>query len=500
MGVCFTNKRYREEKILSNYPISISYEQMKYIQKQMENCICKIKISKGGKGTGFFCKIPFDEKTFLSVLITNNHILDKDEINIIKKIEFTVNQDKKSYTIFVDNNRITYTSIKYDITIIEIKPKDYLDISLLEIDNLIFKNNSQKDYKQKSIYIIQYPLGINMEVSSGIIKNISSDKYNMEHLCPTKEGSSGSPILNLLNYKVIGVHKGSKEGKNWNLGTFIKEPIEEFKNYIKNKNINIINNNIIDIEEIIIQYKNIKGALIKLFGDKFVENNKNLCIIIINDVENELCSHFNLENIKLNNDILEIKLKGIKNITNVSYMFHECKNLFSLPNIHKWNTYKIKDMSFMFYECPLLTFISDISKWNTINVNDLSYMFYNCSSLNNLPDITKWNLINVKKVKGMFYGCTSLSFLPNFSKINLNDNVNINDIFSEKEKIFDPKEQSLVIQTCGNIIIENDLEKNEKNYQNNEIECVDELLIYPEMREPNEVQKLECMEIIVKKQ
>ena len=61
-----------------------------------------------------------------------------------------------------------------------------------------------------------------MEYSPGVIKVIYLDNYNIQHLCPIELGSSGSPIKNLLNYKVIGVHKGSEVLSNWNLGTLIK--------------------------------------------------------------------------------------------------------------------------------------------------------------------------------------------------------------------------------------------------------------------------------------
>ena len=45
---------------------------------------------------------------------------------------------------------------------------------------------------------------------------------------------SGSPIINLKNYKVIGIHKGANKNKTSNFGTFLREPIKQF--YLKNKN------------------------------------------------------------------------------------------------------------------------------------------------------------------------------------------------------------------------------------------------------------------------
>ena len=59
------------------------------------------------------------------------------------------------------------------------------------------------------------------------------DGKKINHYCNTKDGSSGSPILSLNNFKVIGVHYGGLNEK-LNFGTFIKCAINEF--YNKNKN------------------------------------------------------------------------------------------------------------------------------------------------------------------------------------------------------------------------------------------------------------------------
>ena len=84
---------------------------------------------------------------------------------------------------------------------------------------------------------------------------------------------------------------------------------------------------------------------------------------------------------KINNEILEIKLKGINNITNMGYMFCGCSNLSNLPDISKWNTNNITDICYMFNGCSSLSSLPDISKWNTNNVNKKSFMFSGCPNL-----------------------------------------------------------------------------------------------------------------------
>ena len=76
---------------------------------------------------------------------------------------------------------------------------------------------------------------------------------------------------------------------------------------------------------------------------------------------------------------LEIKLKEIKTITNMSYLFggdglfeKSCDKLISLPDISKWDTQNVKDMSYMFSDCKSLISLPDISKWDTQNVINMS--------------------------------------------------------------------------------------------------------------------------------
>ena len=96
-----------------------------------------------------------------------------------------------------------YTNKDYDITIIEIKEEDEIK-SFLELDDKIINDimnnrDENNDYIDETLYIIQYPEG-QLSVSYGILQNIFVDKkYNFNHKCCTRRGSSGSPILNLKN-------------------------------------------------------------------------------------------------------------------------------------------------------------------------------------------------------------------------------------------------------------------------------------------------------------
>ena len=171
-----------------------------------------------------------------------------------------------------------------------------------------------------------------------------------------------------------------------------------------------------NINEINIIY-NAKGEkAIKLFGKDFVERNKNNCKLLIEGYEEELKEIYSFGYFGyffgFGKDTLEVKLKGITNIINMSNMFSECISLLSLPDISNWNTSNVTNMSCMFSGCTSLSSLPDISNWNTSNVTNISGMFRNCESLSSLPDISKWNISNVKDMSFIFDGCREPLNIP----------------------------------------------------------------------------------------
>ena len=147
-------------------------------------------------------------------------------------------------------------------------------------------------------------------------------------------------------------------------------------------------------KEITIIYENKEKEKIRLFGDKFIENNKNICKIFFNGKEQEI-KRFIMNKNYIKYPIIKIKLRIYKNLIDMSYMFSECSYLKYLPDINKLNTTNVIDMSYMFHKCKSLLILPDISKWNTNNIINMNYMFSNCSSLEYLPDISKCNTKNV---------------------------------------------------------------------------------------------------------
>ena len=188
--------------------------------------------------------------------------------------------------------------------------------------------------------------------------------------------------------------------------------------------------------EIIIKYLPENAKKIRIFGAKFIANNKNKCKIVFKNQLQDIYETYMITNdlkqyINSQNGILEIKLRINKKekLTNMSHMFKDCSSLLFLPNISELNTFHVTDMSYLFYGCTLIENIPNISKWNTSNVTNMSYMFFNCSSLISLPDISNWNTSRVIDLSHLFSNCISLSSLPDISKWNINNVVNMSYLF-----------------------------------------------------------------------
>ena len=236
MGCCNTNRNNNELELKINGESKLDrFSQQENILKKAENCVCKINKIKGSAGPGFLCNIPFpNNNKLLPVLITSNNTLGKNDINEGKEIDISLNKGTLSYTIMIDENRKKYTNSRsFGITIIEIKKEDGLDTSLFfEIDENIYENRLNDEYKDKPIYLIEYSLEENINYSIGLLKSIDEDNINFIYSCQNIGESSGCPLLNSSNYKIMGIQKGKVDNEELNKGILIKLPIEKF--YDKN--------------------------------------------------------------------------------------------------------------------------------------------------------------------------------------------------------------------------------------------------------------------------
>ena len=217
---------------------------------------------------------------------------------------------------------------------------------------------------------------------------------------------------------------------------------------------------------------------LRLFGDIFKENNKNFQIRI----ENQASIYNNLPN---NNNYIELKedeldnsqnkdkvfekyikvyLK-LQNITNLSYMFCNCRYLSSLDisgfyqidntnfnnlsyifynctsleslNIRDLDTSNVTDMSYAFSNCESLKSLSDISNLDTSKVESMEGMFQNCINLESIDDISSWKTQKVKYMNSMFCNCQKLENIAPLSDLDFSNVIDMNNIFAECSNLQD---------------------------------------------------------------
>ena len=373
--------------------------------EKVKNCVFQIE-NNNLRGMGYFCHFCYKNEHFF-IMMVNSDVIDEEFIKNNQNIEISLKDDEEKINISLDDNRRIYSSTQYKTTIIEIKPKKDKISHFLEIDENIFLEEAQKLFYE--IFIVQYWENEKI-ISHGLIKRMKN--HEIEYFCYTVSGSEGSPLLNLLNYKVIGVNFKSSINFIDNKGILLKYPIMEYiagiNLIVKRKNsINLV----LDIksydvdQEIYFLYNN---TYFGIEGNKVINNNYNLKQF--NDSNAEL--YVNEKKYKYNNYFIPEK-EGFYNIRLVfkitikdcSFMFCKCKNLVSI-DLFDFDTSEVVNMSYMFYYCYNLRGLN-LSNFNTDKVINMSNMFSNCNNLINL-DLSNFNTSNVLYMNSLFYNCNNL--------------------------------------------------------------------------------------------
>ena len=370
--------------------------------------------------------------------------------SIHNKEHIIIDYELKNYICNVHGEKYIFYSKKND--------KNLCDLCIPEIDEneeYIYLN---KLLKNKEMDINELRIKID-DLKKEI--NEKDDRYNkvlenMEIYYNLANRLKSNYNIRKKNYKKL-ININNITDYNKEIVKDIDKIINENNHENKSKYLNEIYTKMSYINEIILKYKINNNDKIRIFGDFFVLNNKDKLEMVINEKTYDLDSFFILKDKNIKSDILEIKLKQIKNLRNLSFMFSECSNLIeiknlsdlktenvsdmksmfsqcsnlsSIPDISNWNTSNVKNMSSIFYKCSNLLALPDISKWNIDKVIDISYIFRECSSLISLPNISNWNTINVSNFEGIFYKCSKLSILPDISLWNTNKVTNMSFMFS----------------------------------------------------------------------
>ena len=400
----------------------------------LKNCICKI--SANMIGTGFFCKIDYKDKK-IPVLITNYHIIDDQYIENHNTLKIYIDDICK--IININKNEKIYSSGKYeyDLMIIQLKEIDEIH-NYLELDpNIYQKNSISTIYKDEKIYVLHFPNGQEATISYGCgIEEINN--YDITHKCFTCECSSGGPIINAVNNKVIGIHKQYDKRIKYNIGTFLAFPLGKLK--IKNNNNEAIKK-IININTF---------KILSIYPDSY---DYEISYLLIGDSNSGKAEFFNQflnfkkSNKTSKNSSINITTGGIPFQLNFKNYLIE---LYKCPKVDKFSRNLI-------YICKSFIYKSLI-------------IFYNVSNRSSFKNIPDW----IENIKSCLNNAQVI-LVGNKDKINVNIEVtyeegkNMANLYNIKFYEISCKTKENIIQILFDSI--NDIkieENNEKNKQDNE--------------------------------
>jgi V8-like Glu-specific endopeptidase len=80
------------------------------------------------------------------------------------------------------------------------------------------------------LYVIQHPKGQPQQLSGGLFVKPASDTKIL-HNAPTEPGTSGAPVLNVTNFRVVALHNGENEAEKLREATTIKAILADLKQH-----------------------------------------------------------------------------------------------------------------------------------------------------------------------------------------------------------------------------------------------------------------------------
>ena len=407
----------------------------------------ELNISEKGK-INYSCECEEEYKD-LSIKEIYKHLFCSNDTDSRNK-KLICNRDNNKYSYYCKKCKLNFCikcskdckEHKNELIMFGIDDKDIKEKADYIIDRLKNKNT----IKTNKISLIDESI-ITKNSQSNIENDINEEDENILVNISNINNENNDDIINIKNENNFEIYE---EG-NYNFINLFKIIINDYKNFPNYNNIKTISNierfallYFHDYNEIKLNYEfyedNIKDNYeVELFGEIFVNNNKENCFLIIKENIMELVNSINLKNIfdviysvpPIYLDVQLIERKR-KLMTNLSFMFNEISTITYKSNFYNYDTSNIKEMIYMFYNCKSLLLPNSIKKFKTQNVTNMSHMFCNCSRIKKLPDFTKWNTKNVTDMSSMFKNCSSLEEIPNnISKWNTENVKDMSNMFEK---------------------------------------------------------------------
>ena len=401
-----------------DYPSPVTKQCHEKISEQVNNSFFGFLEKERESELLFFCYIKYKNKKF-PVLVTTYEILNDIYKNKHDKINITLNNKMKN----IEFGEIKFKNYEYNLSVVEVKEKKDDKINFLELDDILYREESEICLNGESIYIINYNFD-NTKIYYGIIKNNVNSKIN--YFGNKNINNKLSLIFNLSNNKLIGIYKNSS--KRYNKGILFNLLISQFVYEYEHQNDSKINKLLNEINIIIeVSKEDINKNIYFLSNYNYLKLSEKNTKLYIDNNEIEYNKYF----IPESEGEHIIDLQFFDNITDCSYMFAGCKNIKYI-NFIRFNTINVKSMKFMFYKCSMLQNINLLS-FDTKNVTDMSFMFKRCYKLRKL-DLSSFNTKNVIKMVSMFSYCDKLQDID-ISNFDLENVLDKGHIFNEYNNV-----------------------------------------------------------------
>ena len=413
-----------------------------------------------------------DNKKQITNLINKvNDTRENKYINIIKDKKIKELKEKnsrqndliESYEQYIEKTIDIFKNILEQINIISFT---------LKLSKYNRTNNKLKDL------ILMYPLNINNLEIDDISKVIYEELVQIKMYWIKANNININKMMKYYNKMMneteksnekISKNKYNKQINNYIHSSNIKENNSKNMNNenINNKKKKLMKKDSLHESKLDNEYKNkinlIYNAYHKgnynIFGDKFVENNKNNIDLIINGRANSLINEcylnggentitiiikhkltnlsYMFESCKSLKDIDELKYLDVSKTKNFSYMFSGCSSLLNFDSLQNWDVSNSYNFEGMFEGCSYLVNVEAFQNWNVVNCNNFSNMFSGCSSLVDVYYLKNWDVSNCSNFGGMFLNCSLLSDITGLEDWNVLNSENFEEMFRECQSLAD---------------------------------------------------------------
>jgi V8-like Glu-specific endopeptidase len=185
---------------------------LKWYKKGLDQCnaVARVEKSNGrGHGTGWLVRAEdfFPGRTGL-LLLTNAHVVSDDP-----------NPFTNPLAILPDEARVNFRAGEQDVVfsvkeeVVKSSPPDELDATFLELEGeppapplVIHRKALEAADPAPRLYIIGHPGGRDVELSLHDNQLLATNERLLHYRTPTEKGSSGSPVFESEDWRVVALH------------------------------------------------------------------------------------------------------------------------------------------------------------------------------------------------------------------------------------------------------------------------------------------------------